>query len=347
MLIIAEEKLFHIHNLGDSPSFTLINEVSAHSIKVKEKHFEEWIAKNPQLLFTDASAVLVIAQEVSGEPMADILALDSEGNLIIIEAKRDWSDRNTIGQILDYASHLQEWDYEAFNSRAKKYLGANVELIKKFREFVDNPSFLEEQLCKTQRLFIVAPDSDTGLHRVIDWLKKYQVPIDYIPFKIMKTKEGEYLLKVRQIDVEPLPLKWGWEGDWFFNTNETYGKGAYKKMVEHAVIAVYGYTDAKERLDRPSPGDRVFMYVNNIGIIGAGNISDEESFPSGDVFGQKTDREYHRKLVNLKTVSPKSAIRAAEVSQMGYILPVRSTLCKIYNPTVAKTVAEEIIRRFS
>ena len=71
----------------------------------------------------------------------DILALDSEGNLIIIEAKRDWSDRSTVGQILDYAAHLQEWDYAAFNSRSKKYFGQDVELIERFREFVDNSDF--------------------------------------------------------------------------------------------------------------------------------------------------------------------------------------------------------------
>jgi hypothetical protein len=342
---MSEEKLFHIHDLEESPSFTLISEVTAHSIKVKEKHFEEWVAKNPKLLFTDENAVLVIAQEVSGEPMADILALDSEGNLIIIEAKRDWSDRNTIGQVLDYAAHLREWDYDEFNARAKKYFKNNIELIDRFREFVDNPDFPKDELCKKQRLFIVAPESDSSLFKVIDWLNQYQVPIDYIPFKIMQAKEGDYLLQIRQIDVEPLPQKWGWEGDWFFNTNETYGKGAYNEMIEQAVIAVYGYHDGKERLDKPSPGDRVFMYVNNIGIIGKGKVAEEESFSSGSVFQKKADREFHRKLVDFKVVSTKNAIKSAEVSQMGYNLPVRSTLCKIYNPIVARRIAEEIDRR--
>lgn len=342
---MGANKLFHIHNIGDSPLFTLLNEVAAHSIKVKEKNFEDWVAKNPKLLFTDENAVLVIAQEVKGEPMADILALDSEGNLIIVEAKRDWSDRNTVGQLLDYAAHLKEWDYEAFNTRAKKYLGQDVELIDRFREFVDNPDFQKDQLCKEQRLYILAPDSDSSLIRIIEWLKQYKVPIDYIPFKIMKTEVGDYLLEIKQIDVEPLPLKWGFEGDWFFNTNETYGKGAYKNMVEQAVIAVYGYSDGKERLDKPTPGDRVFMYVNNIGIIGKGKIADEESFSSGSVFGKKNDREFHRKLDDFQSVSTKDAIKAAEVTHMGYNLPVRSTLCRIYNPGVARRIAEEVDRR--
>lgn len=342
---MSEDKLFQIHNLEDSPSFTVIDEVSPQSIKATEKHFEEWIAKNTELLFTDKDAVLVIAQEVTGEPMADILALDSEGNLIIIEAKRDWSDRNTMGQILDYAAHLKQWDYDAFNARARKYLKHKVELIDAFREFVDNPDFPKDQLCKQQHLFIVAPDSDSSLFRIINWLKQYDVPIDYIPFKIMKTEQNNYLLKVKQISVEPPPPPWGWEGDWFFNTNETYGKGAYEKMLKYGVIAVYGYKDGKERLDKPTAGDRILLYLNNIGIIGIGRAADEESFSSDDVFGKQADNEYHRKLVNLQAVSPKNAIRAAEVGHMGYYLPVRSTLCKIYNPTVANRISEEIGRR--
>lgn len=344
---MGDDKLFHIQNLGDSPSFSLINEVSSYSIKVKEKHFEEWVAKNPKLLFTDENAVLVIAQEISGEPMADILALDSEGNLIIIEAKRDWSDRNTVGQILDYAAHLRQWDYKAFNERAKKYKGKDTELIDRFRKFVDNPDFQKDQLCRNQRLYIVAPDSDINLFRIIEWLQQYQVPIDYIPFKIMKTEAGDHLLQIGQIEVEPLlpPRGTGeWEGDWFFNTNETYARGAYKKMVEQAVMAVYGYHDGKERLDRPLPGNRVFMYVNNIGIIGVGKVADEESFSSDSVFGKQNEREFQRRLIDFKAVSGKNAVRAAEVSQMNYNLPVRSTLCKIYNPTVAKRIAEQIER---
>lgn len=343
---MSEDKLFQINNLEDSPSFTPMREVPLRSIKATEKHFEEWVAKDPKLLFTDEEGVLVIAQEISGEPMADILALDSQGNLIIIEAKRDWSDRNTIGQILDYAAHLQEWGYSEFNARAKRHLGDKVELIDKFREFVDNPEFPQDQLCKNQRLFIVAPDSDSSLLRIINWLKLYAVPIDYIPFRVMKTEQGNYLLKIKQISVDPPPPLTGrWEGDWFFNTNETYGKGAYKKMVEHSVIAVYGYHDGKERLDKPASGERIFMYVNNVGIIGVGQANAEESFSSNDVFGKKTHNEYHRKLDNLKTASLKDAIKGDEVTQMGYNLPVRATLCKIYNPTVAERIAKEIDRR--
>ena len=93
----------------------------AASVSLKEKKIEEWVALKPELLFSEPGAVMIMAQEMSGEPQADLLAVDSQGTLIVIEIKRHWSDRSTVGQLLDYAAHLSEWDYEAFNQRWKKY----------------------------------------------------------------------------------------------------------------------------------------------------------------------------------------------------------------------------------
>ena len=102
-----------------SGEFSPLEPCSAHELKVKEKQIEAWLARSPELLFSEEEAVLIIAQELAGEPQADLLAVDSQGNLIIIEIKRHWSDRNTVGQLLDYAARLSEWDCEAFNKRWK------------------------------------------------------------------------------------------------------------------------------------------------------------------------------------------------------------------------------------
>lgn len=68
--------------------FTPLKAFRPSSIQIKEKHIEEWIAKNPDLLFSYPEEVMIIAQEVSGEFMADLLAVDSQGSLIIIEIKK-------------------------------------------------------------------------------------------------------------------------------------------------------------------------------------------------------------------------------------------------------------------
>lgn len=48
----------------------------------------------------------IMANEIKVEMQADVRVVDSHGNFIIIEIKRNSLDRNVIGQILDYAARL-------------------------------------------------------------------------------------------------------------------------------------------------------------------------------------------------------------------------------------------------
>ena len=45
-----------------------------------------------------------------------------------------------------------------------------------------------------------------------------------------------------------------WQGDWFFNTNETHAPGAYSKMFCQQVVAIYGYHNGPENLQAAAEG---------------------------------------------------------------------------------------------
>ena len=60
--------------------------------------------------------MLVISRSVSGKNMADILALDADGCVVIVEIKRDWSDRATVGQLLEYAAAMTGKNYEVWKN---------------------------------------------------------------------------------------------------------------------------------------------------------------------------------------------------------------------------------------
>ena len=78
------------------------------------------MARNPDLLF-GAEKVLVIGQSVAGKRMGDILALDADGRLVIVEIKRDWSDRATVGQLLEYAAEMTGKSYEDLEKLDREY----------------------------------------------------------------------------------------------------------------------------------------------------------------------------------------------------------------------------------
>ena len=58
---------------------------------------------------------------VSGKNMADILALDADGCVVIVEIKRDWSDRATVGQLLEYAAAMTGKNYEDLEKLDRNY----------------------------------------------------------------------------------------------------------------------------------------------------------------------------------------------------------------------------------
>ena len=72
----------------------------------ERENLQEWIAKDPSVLGED---MLIIQKEFDGfndtRERLDLLALDKQGNLVIIENKLDDSGRDVTWQSLKYASY--------------------------------------------------------------------------------------------------------------------------------------------------------------------------------------------------------------------------------------------------
>ena len=72
----------------------------------EREHLQEWLEQTPQAL---GEELLIIQKEFDGfddtRERLDLLALDKDGNLVIIENKLDDSGRDVIWQALKYASY--------------------------------------------------------------------------------------------------------------------------------------------------------------------------------------------------------------------------------------------------
>lgn len=327
-------------------------ETAASDLGLLEKAIEEWIAQNPALLFPKEQ-VLVFAQSVAGASMADILGLDSLGKLIIVEIKRDWSDRSTVSQLLEYAARYQDSSYETFNQLAKEYKNwAGRELIERFREFADLPQFSERDLFRSQRVFIVAPESDIALKKIVQWLRRYGVPIEFVPFRLFADDQQ----RPRFLDIEgatgETEAQGGddvWAGHWIFNTNETYCPGAYERMFAERVIAIQGYENGGENLEGAAAGQKVFAYVNRQGIRALGDIIDEKVKPGKGIFldnkGVQLPEEYHLDVA-WKVVLPQDlALSNSQAADMGYSLPVRTVFGQLHRGKLAARIESEVRKR--
>ena len=106
----ADPQLFRID--PDSRESEAISEVDFAQLGFQERHdIQEWVAANPGILGED---LLIIGKEFSGfdrtNERLDLLAVDSDGKLVVIELKRDDSGADAHWQAIKYASYLHRVD---------------------------------------------------------------------------------------------------------------------------------------------------------------------------------------------------------------------------------------------
>src|SRR5688500_12219672 len=90
-------------------------------------HLQEWVASNPEAF---GEKLLIIQKEFSGfsetNERLDLLALDKNGNVVIIENKLDDSGRDVTWQALKYASYCSTLTKEQIRGNFQQYLDQNA-----------------------------------------------------------------------------------------------------------------------------------------------------------------------------------------------------------------------------
>lgn len=126
----AEPQLFKIKIVSQNKDSKAIvsggsvEETEFASLGLLEKHIEDWIADNPGIL---EDRLRIIARQYGGFDKTgekpDLIAVDREGNLVVIELKRDDSGSDTHWQAIKYASYLRNATLADIISIFAKYKG--------------------------------------------------------------------------------------------------------------------------------------------------------------------------------------------------------------------------------
>ena len=159
----------------------------------KEEELEEFIENHPSILEKD---MFIIGRQVETpqKTRIDLLGLDMEGNLIIIELKKDKTPRDVVSQILEYAVWAQNIQYEELNRIATtSHVKNHSSLMKKYEiEFDSIPEFFNED----QKLYIVSEIIDPKTKDIAKYLKTRGIDITCIELKFYE-KNGQKLADTR------------------------------------------------------------------------------------------------------------------------------------------------------
>ncbi|MBD3305296.1 DUF4268 domain-containing protein [candidate division KSB3 bacterium] len=167
-------------------------------------NLQEWIANEPQIFGED---LLVIQKEFSGfddtKERLDLLALDKQGDLVIIENKLDDTGRDVTWQALKYASFCSGLSKENIRKIYQQYLDKadpGVHAEEKLSEFYENSDYEDLILNKglTQRIILVAAQFRKEVTSTVLWLMNYKLRIQC--FRVTPYEMGDQLfLNVEQI----------------------------------------------------------------------------------------------------------------------------------------------------
>lgn len=171
----------------------------------ERKHLQEWLAYEPSAL---GEELLIIQKEFDGfddtRERLDLLALDKDGNLVIIENKLDDSGRDLVWQALKYASYCASLSklqiVEIFQQYLKKHeqVASNpsnvADASAQICEFLDAPDLdeIKLNLGNSQRLMMVAANFRKEVTSTALWLLGQGINVQC--FKITPHALGEQLL---------------------------------------------------------------------------------------------------------------------------------------------------------
>jgi hypothetical protein len=197
-----------------------ITKISFAKSGFKERdNLQEWIVKSPNIFDEE---LLIIQKEFAGfddtKERLDLLALDKNGDLVIIENKLDDTGRDVTWQALKYTSYCSSLSKDNIKNIYQDYLNKqnpeeNAE--EKISEFLENEEYEEIILNKgvTQKIILVAAEFRKEVTSTVLWLLNYKIRIQCFkatPYEmgdqlfltmdqIIPTKEAEeYMIRVAE-----------------------------------------------------------------------------------------------------------------------------------------------------
>lgn len=217
----------------------------------------------------------------------DLLAIDVEGNLVVVELKRDRTPREVVAQLLDYGSWIRTIGaddvariYEEYRRRYAPSAPATFDLA--FQSRFPGATY-PETINGSHQLLLVAAELDGSSERIIDYLLEFGVPVNAIFFRVFRDGEREYLTRawlrdpfdVQARSEETQAEQRGresWDGTSFY---VAYGGRDWEDARQFGFVSAGGGSWYSRTLRRLAPGARIFVHIPSKGYVGVGVVLEE------------------------------------------------------------------------
>lgn len=210
-----------------------------------EALLESWLEANPQNILEDGN-LLIIGRQVTTNlgSVIDLLGIDRQGDLVVLELKRDRTPRETLAQVLEYASFVEELGAEQLETILRNYLNdESISLAEYHQQYFTIAPEEAVVLNKDQRLVIVGQRITEDILQTALFLRKKGIRVTCLEFSFFKTAEGLKLLSydivvgretynVKQIASGALPII---SREAFLASLDDTGREVFQTILAYAV----------------------------------------------------------------------------------------------------------------
>lgn len=172
--------------------------LKAHSL-LERQDLEKWIEDYPEMLGED---LIILTTEYDRfdktSERLDLLALDKEGNLVIIELKRDDSGKYVDLQALKYAAYCSTLRLQDVIELFHKYLCQRDKKITKeeaqqrILDFIETDEF--EEINEKPRIILVSKEFRPEVTACVLWLRKFGLDITCVKLSPYELNDGTIAL---------------------------------------------------------------------------------------------------------------------------------------------------------
>ncbi|WP_427385125.1 hypothetical protein [Janibacter sp. G56] len=243
------------------------------SVLPAEKDLHEFLKRDPSLL---GERLLVIGSEVITPFGArlDLLGIDVDGNLNLLELKRDKTPREVVAQVLDYGSWVSTLSRDDIIDIATKHLDQPFEAA--FEDVFGSAP--PDELNGDLSLTIVAAELDASSERIVNYLRDFGVPVNAVFFSYLEDDGRRYLARswLAASDEDAQPALKGskkskrapWNGiDWYVSFG---GNRPWEDARRLGFVSAGGGKFYSQTMRSLPEGARIWVNIPGTGFVAVG-----------------------------------------------------------------------------
>ena len=248
---------------------------------IDEKELELLIKEHIEILSKDWLVVNTQVKTDAGK-FIDILCIDRDGDMVVVELKKDMTPREVTAQVIDYAASVSKMTVEEI---AQQYIlrSNGEETLNEAFHNKFGAALEDNSINQNVKMVIVAAKMDNGTERIIRFLREvYDVDINILFFNVFKSGTERIISRtwfeedMEEASPAVLSRKGPWNGEYYVSFGE-FGVRSWEDARKYGFISAGAGSWYSKTLYMLSAGDRVWVNIPGTGFVGVGVV---ESSPT-------------------------------------------------------------------